>query len=248
MDEAKPLLRQVSGDRIRHELDLILAEEQPVAALARLDELKLLPAIHPDLVWQQEMALPLQRVLLGPLDPAWDLPEQFGHEPIRRSLAYLVWLLLLPIDKADSVAAHIRLAGNLRALLPLAARLIQELPSLEDFPPSVIVEKLDAISPVALYALAQLDLPGASRSLLIQYITKWRHIQPITNGDALRSIGILPGIAYRQILGGLRAGWAYWRNPLSRGRTNRSEKIDGTILQAEITHYVSYIFSAFMDA
>ena len=37
MEEARPLLHQVTGDRLRHELDLALAEEKPAAMLARND-------------------------------------------------------------------------------------------------------------------------------------------------------------------------------------------------------------------
>ncbi len=56
MEEARPLLHQVSGDRLRHELDLALAEEKPAAMLGRLQELELLAAIYPDLAWKDELA------------------------------------------------------------------------------------------------------------------------------------------------------------------------------------------------
>ena len=40
MEEAKDLINQVSGDRLRHELNLILSESDPKPALLRLQELK----------------------------------------------------------------------------------------------------------------------------------------------------------------------------------------------------------------
>ncbi len=46
---ALPVIDQVSGDRIRHELELIFREAQPLKALARLDELGILRQIDPDL-------------------------------------------------------------------------------------------------------------------------------------------------------------------------------------------------------
>ncbi len=52
LKEAKPLIERVSGDRIRHELDHILDEQQAEQMLTRLDELGLLSAIHPDLTWE----------------------------------------------------------------------------------------------------------------------------------------------------------------------------------------------------
>ncbi len=45
MHEAITLMDRVSGDRIRHEMDLILDEPLAAQILARLDELKLLAAI-----------------------------------------------------------------------------------------------------------------------------------------------------------------------------------------------------------
>ncbi|MBC7105347.1 MAG: CCA tRNA nucleotidyltransferase, partial [Firmicutes bacterium] len=46
---AIPLLDRVSGDRIRHEFALILAEMYPLRALTRLEQLGILAGIHPDL-------------------------------------------------------------------------------------------------------------------------------------------------------------------------------------------------------
>ncbi len=46
---ALPMLNRVSGERIRHELELILAEEEPERALCRLERLGVLAQIHPAL-------------------------------------------------------------------------------------------------------------------------------------------------------------------------------------------------------
>ena len=62
MEQARPLLKQVTGSRLRHELDLILDEPQAVDMLARLSQLGLLSAIHPDLGWSVELAKPLEFV------------------------------------------------------------------------------------------------------------------------------------------------------------------------------------------
>ncbi|MCP4594831.1 MAG: CCA tRNA nucleotidyltransferase, partial [bacterium] len=44
--DALPLLKRVSGDRIRHELELIFREAEPERALRRLEELGVLQHIH----------------------------------------------------------------------------------------------------------------------------------------------------------------------------------------------------------
>ena len=92
MTEAQDLLKQVSGDRIRHELDLILGDDNPAGALKRLQELELLTAIQADFRWESNMAASLQTALENEIPPAWSLPEMLGTMPINRALAYLVWL------------------------------------------------------------------------------------------------------------------------------------------------------------
>ncbi|MFC2005783.1 CCA tRNA nucleotidyltransferase, partial [Chloroflexota bacterium] len=52
-----PMLDTISGDRIRHELELILKEEFPEKILRRAEELKALPKLHPALkgdIWLTE--------------------------------------------------------------------------------------------------------------------------------------------------------------------------------------------------
>src|ERR1700752_378858 len=50
---ARPIIAELSAERIRHELDLILAEQNAVSMLARLAELDLLKPIHPVLFYDE---------------------------------------------------------------------------------------------------------------------------------------------------------------------------------------------------
>jgi tRNA nucleotidyltransferase (CCA-adding enzyme) len=115
--EAHELLRQVSGQRLRHEIDLMLSESRAPEMLARLDALDLLQAIHPALFWSPELLAPLRAVLFDPLDIQWDLPGEFGHTPVRRALAYLVWLMRLSPDDILSIAERMTIPTNLRQAL-----------------------------------------------------------------------------------------------------------------------------------
>ncbi len=56
MHEGHPLIHNLSGDRLRHELNLIFQEEKAPQMFSRLDELGLLSAIHPDLRWTSDSA------------------------------------------------------------------------------------------------------------------------------------------------------------------------------------------------
>jgi tRNA nucleotidyltransferase (CCA-adding enzyme) len=59
----------------------------------------------------------------------------------------------------------------------------------------------------AAYALRVLGLPPRARVALQSYITTWRHIQPITDGDALLARGLKPGPLFARVLSALRDAW-----------------------------------------
>jgi tRNA nucleotidyltransferase (CCA-adding enzyme) len=204
MEDARPLLHQVSGDRLRHELNLIFLEDRAPAMMDRLEQLGLLSAIHPDLCWRPEMAGPIQRALNEPLEPCWNLPDQIGHLTIRQLLAYLNWLLAMQIEKALRVVERLRLPGEIRSTLIAADSLRRDLPGLEGSKPSILTERIEQVPAAGLYALY---LHGTQPQTILTYTQVWRSIKPHNNGHALRQRGILPGPEYRQILTLLRTAW-----------------------------------------
>ncbi len=74
--------------------------------------------------------------------------------------------------------------------------------------PSEAVLILDGVREQAL-AAAWLALAEdqASRQAVDQYLREWRHVQPKTDGNALRAMGLSPGPSYKRILWRLRAAW-----------------------------------------
>ncbi len=207
MAEARDMVRQVSGQRLRHELDLILSEEKAAAMLARLHQLGLLAAIHPDLPWSQEIAARLNQVMESPPDPGWRLPAQYAHIPTWRVLAYLAWLGGLPFEGARQVAERLRLPAALVQALKAVSELLAELGGLIGKPPSQIVKRLEDAPVLALCALQSFDLPFPTGLLLTHYLSDWQPIQSSIGGETLKKYGIQPGPAYRKILETLRAAW-----------------------------------------
>ena len=108
--EALSLIGRISGDRLRHELNHILDEEQRVPMLERLHNLGLLSAIHPCLPWDEWASARLGQldglVALG-LDPT---PGEIDP-PAARQLAYCVWLLRLPPEELRSVVSRLRISA-----------------------------------------------------------------------------------------------------------------------------------------
>jgi len=207
MTEAHDLIKQISGDRLRHELDLILSEADPAGALARLEELQLLSAIHPDLHWQPETTRALLTVLHEPIAPDWELPTTFGNLPLPRALAHMVWLITLPPEVGGAVADRLRLSHQLHSAIIEGSRLFRELPAIVSNYPSRIVTRLEEAPLAVQYAIFCLSPSDAIREILHRYATKWRMVHPLTDGHSLHSLGVEPGPVYKQILWTLRAAW-----------------------------------------
>jgi tRNA nucleotidyltransferase (CCA-adding enzyme) len=207
LGEALALLGKVSGERITHELDHILAEPSATQMLARLDELKLLSAIHPALTWDDWLRSRLEALAAREIDPAWELAETDGRYPLKRQVAYLLWLLRLPVEQAVSVASRLKLRSDLRRAIQAACRLWADLRTLRGSPPSKVVDRLEDVPALAIYAVyLASDQPDLCASLET-YVLRWRHITPTINGTELRRRGLRPGPAYRVILEKLRHAW-----------------------------------------
>jgi tRNA nucleotidyltransferase (CCA-adding enzyme) len=205
--EARDLLRQLSGDRLRHELDLILAEKRAPAMLARLEELGLLSTLHAELGWKAELAGALEEVLRGGLDASWKLPETWQHAPLRRVLAYCIWLSPLSAESAAQLAQRLRLPLPVAQAVEATCRLAKTGLGVAGEKPSRAAAILAEIPLPAAYALRVLGLPPRARVALQSYITTWRHIQPITDGDALLARGLKPGPLFARVLSALRDAW-----------------------------------------
>lgn len=207
MGEARALLRQVSGDRLRHELDQMIAEERVTDMFTRLYELGLLNALHPDLPWSRELSADIQRVLQTEPEPAWNLPERINGIPLRRMLVYIVWLCRLPSERIRPIGERLRLPGTLLDLILGASGIWHELPGLRDAPASVLTARLDNVPLPGLYGIYRVAPEDGLHRIIQQYVLHWQHIRPTIDGHELERRGLTPGPQYRIILSTLRNAW-----------------------------------------
>lgn len=207
--DGSTLLERVSGDRIRHELDHVLDEPNAGAMLSRMDELGLLKAIHPALPWNETLKAQIAALPKTLPFPTWGLGADVKGIPIPRGVAYTAWLSRLDPAEIRSVSERLKLAQTLVNTL-LAVRALQD-----DFPamcaahaaPSQITARLETVPLWGLYGCYHLCQNDNLRACIEQFLTKWRHIQPQTDGNTLRALGLPPGPAYASILSTLRAAW-----------------------------------------
>ena len=200
MVDALPLLRRVTGGRIRHELALIFREAQPEQVLSRLDELDILAHIHPGLQYDEWLQAKF-RALREDLDPgAWDLtPEDsfFCH------LALLTYRL--DGGQLDDLIDRLRLVRDEAEALHLLRSLCGILPEVDSAPGASVVHRLLRQYPARVLAVGWV---AADRELLqerlLRYQTEWRLVEPEISGDDLKAMGLRPSPLFRHLLEAVR--------------------------------------------
>ncbi len=205
MLEAKELLKRVSGDRIRHEFDRIQEEEQAAGMMERLNQLTIMKAIHPDLVWDEDLKV-LIKSLPGKKPPVeWDVEGEIGSLSLEKTLFYILWLMRSPEN--STVTNRLRLVRPLADVIHQAAQLCSDLSKLKGMPASQATAVLDRVSNLAIYAV-YLHAPDPSlKGVLSRYLSSWQHIKTNITGNDLQQEGLEPGPRYSEILDRLRNAW-----------------------------------------
>jgi tRNA nucleotidyltransferase (CCA-adding enzyme) len=188
------MLATISGDRIRHELELILKEDKPELVLRRAEELGILHQLHPSLKGS------------GWLSKTFAKARQAGK---RISLFHLYLCLLiynLTEKENKELIFHLnfpkRLAEDMHQTLQLKAQLRNLAnPKLK---PSDIYQSLRSYTTTAIQvnALAS-KLPIASQHLQL-HLTKLRYVKTLLNGEDLKKLGIPAGPRTGEILSTLQ--------------------------------------------
>jgi tRNA nucleotidyltransferase (CCA-adding enzyme) len=201
MDEAGPLLARLSNERIRHELDLILGEQNAPAMLARLNDLGLLKAISERLPWNNSLSGRLESAILSSPPPAWDLHNDIhGRFPVEL-LLYCLWLMDLPAAVIDTLQSQLSFSVIAFRTIQSSAALMADLANYSGMKPSQWVDRLDGVPLLAIYAV----FLASGEPALETYATLWRNIHPQTTGETLKARGLKPGPAFRTLLHTLRS-------------------------------------------
>jgi len=186
-----PMLDTISGDRIRHELELILKEEYPEKVLCRAEELEVLPKLHPSLKGNGWLAEKFEqaRQLSSP-----DLP------PVGLYLALLVYHLTNEAN--EHLISRLRLPKSLTQTLRDTNSLKTKLESLAnpELSPSRIYRLLHGYSLPAIMASSLAGDPPVARQHIQLFLNKLRYVKPALTGDDLKRIGVAPGPNIKEIL------------------------------------------------
>ncbi len=205
--EARPLIERLSGDRIRHELNHILASSFSAQILERLYKLGMLQAIHPDLIWDNWLRDRINLMNSSLPESYWGLDIEQDWRSCRQKLSYILWLIRYPEKKAATVTRRLKMSANFVENILEACTLWESRTELTISPPSIFTSYMDQVSPLARYAFFLASTEVILDSKIKTYMTQWKNISPHTDGNHLKNIGIPPGPIYRELLDKLRAAW-----------------------------------------
>ena len=186
-------LSALSGDRLRHEFELIFREAETSVMLTRLAELDILSHVHPAVRWgarQAELAAAIPGLPWG----EWRLNG--APEPD----ALWLTLLLGEAPPAGAAAALAQLNVNRAAAAAVQAALEVEVAGTH---PSEIVAALESGGPSA--AVGAYLLHPEWREPLGRYLREWRFVHPQLTGADLTAMGLRPGPDFKRLLRALRA-------------------------------------------
>lgn len=205
IETALSMLSRVSGERIRHELYLILRERRPELAFCRLDGLGALTHIHPRFACTPDVRERFECLRQAVAAGEWQVPTENARRP-----APGLYMALLTYDferqELESLAAQLKIFRQdldlLRQVLDQRAR--------ED-----VLDRPE-LSNRELYALLRFSSSASRlvqwlstdsqrvRQRLWRYETELRHVQPEVDGEYLKDLGLKPSPLFSRLLNAVR--------------------------------------------
>ena len=190
--EALKILHSLSGERLRHELDLFFDEDQAVEMIWRAGGLGLLHSIHPKMPeFTQEYVEFLE------MDMTLDVQAD------RQTTGFILWFMSLSEEDVILLSNRLSFTNELTLAVWAGAQLKRGLPHLIDLKPSEWVYTLEKLPLLSIYAVYLVSGENA----LLSYISIWRHVKPHTTGNDLKELGLPAGPRFGEILLRLRSAW-----------------------------------------
>lgn len=190
--EALDVIPRLSGERIRHEIDLIFEEENSSQMILRAGELGLLEKIHPNLpLFNPDYSDFLE------MDPILDIPIS------RTEVGYMLWLMDSLEDEIMSIGQRLYFTSDLTYSVWAVSQLKKSLPFLVGSTPSVWTYALEKLPLLSIYVVYLVSRENA----LLDFLSIWRYVKPHITGNELKARGLQPGPRFGEILHEIRSAW-----------------------------------------
>jgi len=194
------ILEQMPNERIRDEIILILNEPRPLAALKRMESLKITRLIHPRIHLNSKLVEIIEEVtnVLVQFEPLLD-----GHKIERWLIYFMALISQLSLEEIQEIAGRYKITAQQARKLTFdrkeSTQLIRQL-SLKRMPPSKITRLLSPLSiEVLLYLVARTRM-RVVKQRIARYLGSWRKIKPLVKGRDLEDWGHSPGPCFKELL------------------------------------------------
>jgi len=189
--EAVYLIDDVSGDRVRHELDQIFIEKNASDMMERLDQLNILSQIHPALTWDHQHKAELRLVKK-------DFPKIEKKDLILAT--NIILTCSLSPTNLNEVIKRLRFRSAIQQTLRSANLLWHQQDQLSKLSPGKFSETIQSYPSLPLEVLGVISINEDFSKNINHYLSEWSKIKIHTTGDDLKELGIPPGPLYKQIL------------------------------------------------
>ncbi|MGD1119713.1 MAG: CCA tRNA nucleotidyltransferase [Dehalococcoidales bacterium] len=189
-----PMLKTISGDRLRHELELVFREELPEKVLLRADELDVLAQLHPSLVGNEWLA----RAFVAARERA----EKDAPDPLYTAL---LCYHLTP-SQMEKLAGFLHFPAETLQVLRDTLAIKQKVKNLTEpgQAPSVLYNLLHGYHLTALTAASITSGDVLAAEHIELYLNVLRHVHPALTGDDLKNMGVPAGPKIKKLLQLLR--------------------------------------------
>jgi len=185
-----PMLDTISGDRIRHELELIFKEKQPEFVINQLGELGVLPRISPLLKGD------------GWIVEKFDKARRLKKPTQLPSLYFCLFIYSFNEKGIEQFLARLNIPAKSSRAMRDTLLLKTKLPFIDTSPlkPSEIYYLLREYEPVAIQANAIATESSTVHRHLQLFLTKLRYIRTSLDGEELKRLGISAGPEMGKVL------------------------------------------------
>jgi tRNA nucleotidyltransferase (CCA-adding enzyme) len=194
------IFEKVSAERLRNEFIEILEESRPLPAIKRMNHLKILKMIHPDVNLNSRMVEVFESVAATLLQ----FRELTESEDVKAWIIYFnVLVMYLSPEEIEKIGEKFRISSDIVERISFDRSRIQEIfrtLAERDVHKGDIYRALRGLSLETLLFLIARTKLRIIRTRIVYYLTKLRFIKPIVSGNTLINWGLEPGPAFRKIL------------------------------------------------
>lgn len=198
------LLQQTSGDRIRHEIELLFKEKNVADVISRLDDIGALKAIYPDWQWSTHLNPALEKALDLKLHKSWKLPSNLGRLSMQSAIGFNTLFSSIDSEKVAALCRRLRFNRPMSDLMNETHTFQNTLDNVRSASAGEFTLHTEKYSLPCVFTAWILCEGKELRTKLEKYALEWRFVKIETDGEALQALGVQPGPIYKQILDELR--------------------------------------------